>query len=477
VKHDLFPHQLDAVRYAKSRDAIALFMEMRLGKSPVTIRWAQHHGLRRILLVAPLNTLRGRLQWEGELRRERQTVTSLPAIPKAKWMGALYRWRKGVGDAVIDDGFARPGDTTTALIRERRTGWFLANWEAVLHEPSLLQRSWDGIVLDESTRIRSPRAKITKLFLSHTAHVRHRAILSGLPNPETPLDYFCQFQFLDGHFMGYENYYEFRYRYFLEGFQGWDWYPKKGTRDAIRNYVHDRAFILQRKTAGVGSDKVREVIRIPQNKLQRRTLREASRDFAVGDRETKWATTVHLWMQKIAGGFHPTLEPVELLSEAKLRALCHVAKRHRPVVVWFRFNHEIEFAYQYLQQHSRLRVAYVHGEMKDSKTLRIKRQEQFQRGELDVILLQVKLGRYGWNLSRANTAVYYSNSFEFEDRSQSEDRIIHLTKRTPCLYIDLVTENSADEDVVETLAEKRMNARLFARRLNQMLRQRWQHAA
>jgi hypothetical protein len=30
---------------------------------------------------------------------------------------------------------------------------------------------------------------------------------------------------------------------------------------------------------------------------------------------------------------------------------------------------------------------------------------------------------------------------------------------------------------VETLAEKRMNARLFARRLNQMLRQRWQHAA
>ena len=45
----LMPHQADALAYANQNSAIALFMEMRLGKTLVAIRWAQEQAKHRLL--------------------------------------------------------------------------------------------------------------------------------------------------------------------------------------------------------------------------------------------------------------------------------------------------------------------------------------------------------------------------------------------------------------------------------------------
>jgi len=464
------PHQQQAAVYAASRNKIALFMEMRLGKCIVVIRWAQHRKLERVLLVAPLSTIRGKHQWEGELAQEQVTqVHTLPLVKKRDWDRVLRPRHlvREIVPATRDDGFARRGDTTWSgryLLRRRHaSGWFLVNFEALLHAPHLLAQPWDAIIVDESTRIRNPRAQLTKL-LFQTPHVRNKAILSGLPNPESSIDYFAQFKFLHGHFMGYDNYWEFRHAKYHQGYTNWDWQPNRGVRDEIRDYVHNNAFVLLRKTAGVGSDKVRRQVRI-QMPSMKPLLKKIRREFAVDEVETKWATVVHIWMQKLASGFHPITH--ELLHDAKLRALSQQVKQLTgPKVVWFRFNHEIEAAYHYLiHRHPRLRVAFVHGKIVDSKNVRVKHQTDFQDGKLDVLLLQVKLGRYGWNLSRSSASIYFSNSYEFEDRSQSEDRVIHVTKKDPCYYIDLVTVGTTDEDVVEALFDKRITARLFGRRV------------
>jgi hypothetical protein len=456
--HQLLPHQQQALAYAKSRDRIALFMEMRLGKSVVVVRWARARELRRVLLIAPLTTLRGIHQWEGELTREgTKSVITLPKVPKPKWPQQFKTWLPSM------DG---------NLYRYWRRGWFLINYEALLHRPEILHQPWDAIIIDESTRIRNPKAKLTKILIRHTDHVEHKALLSGLPNPEDPSDYFSQFHFLHGHFMGMDNFWKWRHRYFHQGYTQWSWFPNKGTKEKIRNYVHDHAFVLLRKTAGVGSKKYRMQIRVPMVPAQKAAIKEMRRTYALADKETKWATVVHTWMQRLAGGWHPIT--LELLSDAKMHALTKICRESLgPVVVWFRFNHEIERCQEYLNKYApKLRVQYVHGQMKDSKVVRVRRQELFQDGGLDVLLIQVKLGRFGWNLSKANTEVYYSNTYEFEDRNQSEDRIIHLTKKDPCTVIDLVTVGTTDEDVVEALADKRVTARQFAVRVNKAVNRR-----
>lgn len=419
---------------------------MRLGKSIVVIRWAQRLRSRRVLLVAPLTTLLGQLNWQGELRREGIPLTILSEVKRWEQRYHLLRPYRIVH---------------RALRRSWGRGWFGVNYEALRAQPEILAAPWDAIILDESTRIRSPKAKITKALLRNTDHIEHRAILTGLPNPEDPLDYFCQFQFLHGSFLGFHNYWSCRAKLFYQGYTDWDWQPKHGTRQRIKDYVHQHAFVMTRKRAKVGSEKVRRQRSVELNAAQRRLLKEIRTQFAVDGNETKWVTVQQTWMQRIAGGFHPTT--LECISDRKIRLaeeLLVEEFRTEPVVMWFRFNAEMKHLRRWLRKrHRTLKIEMVHGDvkMRDRPTI----QERFHRGDIDHIFMQLKLGRFGWNLARSSTAIYYSNTYEFEDRSQSEDRIIHLTKKEPCLYLDLVTLGTPDEDLVAALSDKRVTARFY----------------
>ena len=88
--------------------------------------------------------------------------------------------------------------------------------------------------------------------------------------------------------------------------------------------------------------------------------------------------------------------------------------------------------------------------------------EKFEKKRLQIICAQGRCGQYGLDWSVADTAIYYSNWYDGEIRQQSEDRIVHPKKKEPLLYIDLVAEDSIDEEVVAILKRKKLNAREFA---------------
>lgn len=472
---DLLPHQQPAFDWAVERSRIALFLEMRLGKTVVTTKWVEHHRLKRVLLIAPWNTLVGNRNWEGHLRNEGHRTTMLCDMDRDDREGAArWTWQRGIVDCIKDDGFARPGDTTSGLVRRPATGWFLIHYEGLRVTPELLDLPWDGVVVDESTRIRNPKAIVTKLLLART-DIEHRAILSGLPNPEDPLDFFAQFQFLLGHFDGWTNFWAYRATKFMQGSQGWDWYPKTGTRESIKQFVHSNSYILSRAKANVGSTKVYETRTVAMGAAQKKALREVAKKWAYGDKEAKHAPVRDMWMQRIAGGFAPTNgedDTPQLIDDGKIRLLHEVLTEELPqasVVVWFRFNAEIDAVYDFVQSRKRkserVSCERVHGGLDIPKSDRAVIQDRFQEGKTRVLLLQVLLGRFGWDLSRADDEIYYSNTYEFETRSQSEDRIIHPKKTNTVRVIDLVTIGSPDEDVVESLGEKKTDSHRYRKEL------------
>lgn len=477
---ELLPYQKPAMRYARQRSRIALFMDMRLGKTIITIRWAKVRKLRRVLLVAPQPTLVGKDMWEGELQRAGFRTCMLHTLKDKgdRLARAQWTWSREVdvetqmtaaGAQILL--FAEP---RLVMKRRQSTGWFGINYEALRTCPELLDLPWDAIVLDESTRIRNPKAQVTKMMVRNTGHIEHRAILSGLPNPEDPLDFFEQFHFLLGDFCGFENYWSCRHSWFFQGAADWDWIPKTGVRDKIKKFVHANGYFLSRKKAGVGSAKIYETRTVPLSPVQRRQVKEIAKDMAIGGVETKWTPVTHTWLQKIAGGFTPTGKP-EIMSDGKLKALRELVLEEFPdqsIVVWFHFNHEIDAVYEQLRKVKRLTVERCYGSTPMKKRPLI--QERFQKGKTRVLLIQIALGQFGWRLDKSSTVVYYSNSYEHEDRAQSEDRVIHIKKTEPCLYIDLVTLESTDEDVVDALRDKKSNARSFSRDLASRLTARLQ---
>ena len=96
---------------------------------------------------------------------------------------------------------------------------------------------------------------------------------------------------------------------------------------------------------------------------------------------------------------------------------------------------------------------------------RSKVQDQFRRKTIQVCVLQFKCGKYGLDLGTSDTTIYYSNSYDYEDRAQSEDRTVVVGKDSPLLYIDLITKDSIDEDIKEAIKEKKTDARYLMARI------------
>ncbi len=420
------PHQAEATAYCQSTDTPALFLEMRLGKTKVVIDWLRPPSNRKVLVVAPVTTLV--TSWADEILKEGEPAPAFLLGTTKERMDAFSTRKK----------------------------WNLINYEGLLRCPNLLSDyRWDAIVLDESTRARNPKAEITKLLIKNRLNANKRCILSGLPDPEGPLDFCEQFRFLHGRFMGFSNYWSFRNIAFFPIPKTHKWFPKPAFKDRVRDFVQKNSFILSRKDAGLANKKIYQVRLVEMTSPQAAMMDKLEREFAVdlpsGERKsTIWAPVKHIWMARLAGGFVEEKFWISNKADELLDLLKGELLREQ-VVVWFRFNSEIAFVAERLKA---AQITYATVEGSTSKETRADLRLKFSQKRIRVLLLQIKIGRYGLDLSTASTAIYYSNGHSSEDRRQSEDRIEHISKKEPLLIIDLVTAESVDEDILQSLRKK-----------------------
>lgn len=436
----LMTHQIKALEYAKTKSKIALFLEMRLGKSLITLRWCKLKKLRFVLILAPKAT---HPSWKAELEEENLPVL----IPEGK----------------IED---RYGECEN---RQGMNCYILLNYEAVSLWPLFLNLAWDGIICDESTYLRNPKAKITKYLTGMTDFVPNKAILSGLPNPESSMDYFSQFKFLHGYFMNEKNFWNWRNKNCSEFGYSWEVKPKR--LPIIKQEVHELAFVLTRKEAGMGSKKVYERRYVEMNSAQKKLMKQLEKDYEYDydddeNKMTKYAPVKFLWMSRVAGGFTPQKTMVSGEKFEEIRCLLGGELKKETVIIWFRFNYELEMVYKMLRRTFRKKNIGIF--MADNK------QGINKDGTLNcqVMCAQEKLGKMGLPWHDSSTMVFYSNHYDYEVRAQCEDRGIHPLKKEPYLIIDLMTKDSIDEIAIDLLLEKKTQAKYFMSRLEEQWQKR-----
>lgn len=424
----LLKSQRIALARSRGRKRVAFYLEMRLGKTLAAIRWAKRHGRRRVLVVCPLSVLK---VWEQELAMEGIRTVNLRTLAGMGWP--------------MPDGF------------------YLINYELLRKRRELTDLYWDCVILDESTTIRNPKSAISKLVTVEFPHVQYRAILSGYPAPESLLDLFQQFKFLHNKFLGFRNYYGFRNEFYNR--VGHEWFPKSGTIQAIRDEMKRLgAVTLTRKQAGIGERKVYETRYVELPRALAADYRKAEREFAFGDELTKWRVVVDSWLGRIAGGEH---------KDAELAALLSGDLRDVQSVVWFRFNAEIERVAAKLADMPGVgRVATVTGQVPPH--YRGKLLKDFNAGTIRHLLIQERIGKFGLDLSAADTAIIFSQGYEGETRHQKIDRIVHPQKKRPLLILDLVTVNTVDEDILDAIREKDASGQAVMRHCVERIRERLQ---
>ena len=451
-------HQIKAFNYARERTHPAFFMEMRLGKTIVVIRWVQSLNLDPFyrmneatdsfpcLVVAPMSVLEA---WEKELTLEGEKFIVVH--------GRSFDKRT---EAVVNEAFGVKGRT-----------WVLINYESLRATPGLASLPWWVAALDESIYIKNQTSKISKLCVSGFRETEHRTILSGLPTTESELELYQQFAFLHGSFMNAETVWQFRNKYFELKWDGWQVKPE--WRKYMKDLVHSLAFVLTRKDANIGLKKIKENRYIEINPEQKRVYDKAENLFvseitkagSVRNLETDHVVVQRTWLARIAGGSDST---GNMKWPGKARELLNLLKgelANQPIVVWFRFDAEIRAVAAYLHKNGIL-LNTLTGI--DTREERKRKQEWFRTSGIPgrVVLCQIKkVCEHGVDMSVSSTAIYFSVSYSCSEMAQTEERILHVMKKEPLLYLYLVTKETIDEDAVNAVRTKLRNSRLYMRKL------------
>jgi hypothetical protein len=430
------PYQQDAFQKFEQTDFMILFMRMRLGKSIVAIRWMEKKRAhkRPILLLAPTTPQIG---WKEELEKEGlvciDAVDYLKEKEHPKW----------------------------------DTRWICATPQLAVAR-STLQRptDWDGVVCDESTWMKSPKTKQSKLATKVLSRFALRCILTGLPNPQTDLELWPQMAMaLGGAWMGASNFWDWRQKHFSKFF--YDWLPK--CRGHVKQELHKDAFVLSWKDAKVKIEKVYKKLTNEMSNEQREIYNQVLTTWTVPGIETKNALEVTTWLHRIAGGHSPgrTLECWKYEELADLVTTGELAGE--PVVVWFAFNRELARMWKLLRERE-VSATWITGTI--DKRERAVRLDRFRKGQRHVILMQMACGKFGSNLSIADTAIYFSGTYSIETREQTEDRIVMPGKTGIQLYIDMLSRDSIDETILEGCKEKRASAKWLLDRIQLQRKQR-----
>lgn len=442
-------HQRTAGKYAGRVDHPALFMEMRLGKTLVAIldilRYLKHISWKSVLITAPRCVLP---IWRDELMLE--------GVPKNE-----ITFLTGTRGERLDN-------------LKRRASFCLFNREGHLWLPEVANVPWEVVVGDESTFLKAPprknwskgygkRPNTAQFFIENFRDARRYA-LSGLPAPESELDLWSQLQFLDPMILGCKSYDAFEHKYFIPcGPGGHDRALSSEGRDFLQARLSTWCFSLSRKDVNLDVPKIyeRRLVNLPAD--IRRAYETAEHKYILEingkvKAATNFAIQSFIWLRRLCGGMfeHP-------LHREKMNVLLDLLRgelRTDIVVVYATFIAEVEWIYAELIK-EKVNTQYLHGEVPPS--VREVVLTKFRAGQVRVLVVQPECFKYGIDLSVSDTIIYYSSPLGLESRMQSEDRVINVRTKHPALIIDLLADDTVDEDIYESLAKKETRAELLRR--------------
>jgi len=443
-------YQKEMISYGLNTIHLAYFVDMRLGKTKPVIRMTRYWiGIASVLIVAPYSAFMG---WRDELKKEGQP----PAIELSKKTQARR-----------DDLFNYWG----------KNKYFMISKEGFLWLPEIKDMSWDVVILDESTFIKNYNTQVTKFFVKNFREVKHRVIMTGLPNPESELDFHSQLEFLDPNIIPMKHW-NFRTKYFLDCDH--ELILSKKGRKYLSQRLAQYCYFLTRKEAGIGSEKIYEtrLIQCPNkvlkvyNTLKTEFIYELDEEFRV----TKYATVKFNWMRKLLGGMFDGKRIWDGKC-AEIKYLINNDLKGQPLIIWCQYIEEILFLQDYFNEYflkkykknayKRKKIAVIYGEIK--KVEREKIIIKFQKGLLDWIFAQPTTLRYATDFSRAPTMIYYSMPGR-ETRRQTEDRFISAEMTEPKLLIDLIVENTVEEGLYTSFKLKEQHGKVMYKIIKNIMR-------
>lgn len=440
-----WPHQLRAYHYARKMGSCMLGIDMGGGKTKVIIDLMTNLDLYHVLVVCPKKVID---VWGPEVIKHsaRRDVVVLPLKPPAS-----VEKRTELADSLLH------ANTDVFPIR-----MVVINYEALWLEPFnswALDQQWNLIVSDESHRVKGAGSNVSRYMYRLGQRADRRIALTGTMAPNSPLDIYGQYRFLDVGLFG-SNYSKFRNRYaIMGGFENRQ--VLKYQRQAeMSKKLHRIAFIVD-ESIHEGLPPETDVTRtISMSAKTKKLYKKLNKNFIIEIDEGKVTAgnslTKMLRLQELTSGFtkldsitnDPQKRKLTEMNDEKLSLLDDILEDiavNTPLVVFARFTRDLRKTKKILEDKG-WNVGELSGKKDDLK--------DFQEKKVNALVVQIQAGKEGIDLTRARYGIFFSYVLSYGDYRQCRKRIRRPGQKNPHTFIHLTVEGSIDTEIMRAYGTK-----------------------
>ena len=456
-KTEPYQHQRDALNASADKSNFAYFMEMGCGKSKVLIdnaAWLYESGrITTLIVVAPKGVYRN---W---------ILKEIPTHMPERVPHQMFTWRSQANKA-------QQKELADALHYHEGLRVLVVNVEAFVSNKCVqyVRKFMEGqtvmFAVDESTTIKNPKAKRTKIVTRLAENAEFRRILTGSPVTQSPMDLFAQCNFLDKSLLGYDNFFSFQARYAIikrQSMGSHSFNKIVGYRNLpeLADKVSTFSSRVLKKDCLDLPDKTyttRSVSLTPEQTQHYMQMKKTA--MLILDDELLTATeamTQLLRLQQILCGYVPKDEgEVFEIPTRRIDAMLEVvSEMSGKIIIWARFRRDIEQIVEALKKaYGENSVGSYYGDTSDENREALVSNFQDPEHETRFFVGNPQTAGYGLTLTAAHNVIYYSNDFNLETRVQSEDRCHRIGQNEKVTYVDLISEGTVDEHIVHALQNK-----------------------
>lgn len=447
-------HQKEAMKAAWPHTQFALFMEMGTGKTYTAINLAAGRFLKgqieAMIIICPTPI---KLVWVDEFEM---------FSPVPYEMFIMHSGMNKKAEQFIDKDSGKKLKVFVVGVEALSQG---KAGEIVL---AFARKYKVMTTIDESSRIKKDSAGRTKKAYKIGEESEYRLIMTGTPITQGIEDLYSQFKFLNHWIIGSKSFFTFRNRYcIMGGFENRSIIGYQNTNQMLEQ-VAKYVYTIKLADAVDMPDKIFRKLIVEPTKEQKDAIKSLEEFFEAeneGDSITTETVLERLTRyQQICGGNFPYADedggyhtkPISG-GNPKLSALLQDIEDNlggKKAVIWARFRPEInEIVVALKEKYGDTAVIEFHGGVDfDSRREGVKRFQNDPDARFFISLQQV--GGMGITLTASHHTYYFSNSFSYEDRIQSEFRTWRKGQKSHCTYTDIILNNRYDKMTAIAISKK-----------------------
>lgn len=432
MKYNPHKYQTFATDFIERHHVSAVFLDMGLGKSVITLSAIfnlcyDSFEVEKVLVIAPLRVARD--TWKGEIEKWehlRGLSFSVAVGSESERLEALQK------------------KVSVHIINRENVGWLI--------ETSGIPFDYDMVVIDELSSFKSHQAKRFKSLLKVRPNIKRIVGLTGTPSSNGLMDLWAEFRLLDmgkrlGKFITH-----YRDEFFLpdkrNGQVIFSYKPKDGAAEEIYRRISDVTISMKSADYLQMPERIMNTVKAVLSEKERKVYNTFKRELVVSLNESEIdagnaAALSGKLSQMANGAVYGENRDVFEIHNRKLDALEDLIEQAngKPVLVAYWYKHDLQ----------RIKKRFKVRELIGSKDI-----ADWNNGNIPVGAIHPASAGHGLNLQAGgSTLVWFGLTWSLELYEQTNGRLWRQGQESDTVVIHhIVTDGTIDERILKTLKEK-----------------------